>query len=111
MRTAKPAELPKDLLRAQRRLLTWRSRHPARRPIPHSLWSLAVRLVERYGLHRTARTLKLDYYSLKKPGPAESCACAARPACLRRTAAAGRADNVLDSAHIHLAVSCVVGRE
>lgn len=64
MRTA--LELPKDLLRAQRRLLTWRSRHAPRRPIPHSLWSLAVRLVERHGLNRTARALKLDYYSLKK---------------------------------------------
>jgi hypothetical protein len=27
---------------------------------------LAVRLVERHGLNRTARALKLDYYSLKK---------------------------------------------
>lgn len=74
MRTAKVTELPKDLLRAQRRLLSWRSRQTARRPIPHSLWALAVRLVQRYGLNRTARALKLDYYSLKKrveqnPGP------------------------------------------
>ncbi len=66
MRTAKSAELPKDLLRAQYRLLTWRSRQTARRPIPRSLWALAVRLVERHGLNRTARALKLDYYSLKK---------------------------------------------
>jgi hypothetical protein len=66
MRTAKPAELPKDLLRAQRRLLTWRSRQTARKPIPHSLWALAVRLVQRHRLNRTARALKLDYYSLKK---------------------------------------------
>jgi hypothetical protein len=66
MPTATPAELPTDLLRAQRRLLTWRSRQTARRPIPHSLWALAVRLVQRYGLNRTARALKLDYYSLKK---------------------------------------------
>jgi hypothetical protein len=75
MRTAKPAELPKDLLRAQRRLLTWRSRQTTRRPIPRALWSLAVGLVQRYGLNRTARALKLDYYSLKKrvqqnPAPA-----------------------------------------
>src|SRR5580700_10183810 len=66
MRNAKPAELPTDLLRAQRRLLTWRSRQTARRPIPPSLWALAVRLVERYGLSRTARALKVDYSSLKK---------------------------------------------
>jgi len=66
MRTAKPADLPSDLLRAQHRLLSWRSRQRARRPIPHAFWALAVRLVERYGLNRTARALKLDYYSLKK---------------------------------------------
>jgi len=66
MRTTTAAEFPKDLLRAQRRLLTWRSRQTARRAIPHAFWTLAVRLVERYGLNRTARALKLDYYSLKK---------------------------------------------
>jgi hypothetical protein len=61
--------------------MDWRSRHTPRQPLPRHLWDLAVRLVPRHGLHRTARALKLDYYSLKKhvaadnpqppsPGPA-----------------------------------------
>lgn len=81
MRTARTADLPRELLQAQRRLTAWRSRHATRQPIPQHLWNLAVRLVPRHGLHRTARALKLDYYSLKKrvdaghpqppsPGPA-----------------------------------------
>lgn len=81
MRTARTAELPRDLLQAQRRFMAWRSRHAPRQPLPQHLWALAVRLVPRHGLHRTARALKLDYYSLKKrvdadnpqppsPGPA-----------------------------------------
>jgi hypothetical protein len=79
MRTT--AELPRELLQAQRRLMAWRRRHATRQPIPQHLWDLAVRLVRRHGLHRTAHALKLDYYSLKKrvdadnpqppsPGPA-----------------------------------------
>lgn len=34
--------------------------------IPESLWQLAAKLVAVHGLARTATTLKLDYYSLKK---------------------------------------------
>jgi hypothetical protein len=34
--------------------------------IPQSLWRLAVRLVSKHGLSRTAGALRIDYYSLKK---------------------------------------------
>jgi hypothetical protein len=58
-------ELPEDLLHARNRFQAWRSqRHRGR--IPQELWQLAVRLVSRYGLSRTASVLRLDYYSLKK---------------------------------------------
>jgi hypothetical protein len=30
------------------------------------LWESAVKLAAKHGIHRTARTLRLDYYSLKK---------------------------------------------
>ena len=70
MRTT--ADLPRELLQAQRRLLAWRTRHAPRQPLPQHLWNLAVRLVSRHGLHRTARALKLDYYSLKKRVDADS---------------------------------------
>ena len=34
--------------------------------LPHSLWARAVKMAATYGLHRTARTLRLDYYTLRK---------------------------------------------
>ena len=69
-------ELPQDLVRARSRFQAWRGRRTGRR-IPQHLWDLAVRLVCRHGVSRTAAALGLDYYSLKKraesgakePGP------------------------------------------
>ena len=77
MRTAKRTELPKDVVQAQRRFWAWRSRKRARRPLPQNLWDLAVRLVQRHGLHPIVRALKLDYYSLKKRLP--NCPASADP--------------------------------
>jgi len=34
--------------------------------IPEPLWTSAVKLAGRYGIHRTAKALRVDYYSLKK---------------------------------------------
>lgn len=59
-------ELPGDLARARDRFDAWRDRRPVGGRIPQPLWSLAVRLVNRYGVSRTATALGLDYYSLKK---------------------------------------------
>ena len=59
-------ELPRDLARARDRLTAWRRTKKPRSRIPQRLWELAVKLATKHGLHRTARTLKLDYYSLKK---------------------------------------------
>jgi hypothetical protein len=59
-------ELPRELARARDRLTAWRRTKKPRSRIPQRLWELAVKLAAKHGLHRTARTLKLDYYSLKK---------------------------------------------
>jgi hypothetical protein len=59
-------ELPADLARARERLAAWRRTKKPRSRIPESLWEQAVQLAGKHGVHRTARTLKLDYYSLKK---------------------------------------------
>jgi hypothetical protein len=59
-------ELPQDLQRALRRLETWRRGRRAGRRIPETLWALAVRLVGRHGVSRTATALGLDYYSLRE---------------------------------------------
>jgi hypothetical protein len=66
MGASKTRGLPAGMEAVRRRFGQWRRTHKARSRIPDSLWSAAVRLVERCGLHRTARALRLDYYSLKE---------------------------------------------
>jgi hypothetical protein len=64
------SELPCDLARARRRFAAWRARRQTGQRIPQSLWRLAVRLVNRHGVSRTAGALGVDYYSLKKQAEA-----------------------------------------
>jgi hypothetical protein len=65
MRGRAPTTLPKDLADGRTRFQAWRARRTAGR-IPQALWALAVRLVSRHGVSRTAAALGLDYYGLKK---------------------------------------------
>ena len=58
--------VPRPLALATQRFEKWRSGSPARRKIPEGLWDLAATLGETYGVHRTARVLRLDYYDLKR---------------------------------------------
>ena len=57
---------PAGMEAVRRRFEHWRRRHKTRSRIPDSLWAAAVKLVGTCGLHRTARALRLDYYSLKE---------------------------------------------
>jgi hypothetical protein len=66
MGTRERGQLPKDLLRARSRFQAWRRWRPAGGRIPQPLWALAVRLVSRQGVSRTATVLGLDYYGLKE---------------------------------------------
>ena len=66
MKTSPQAELPVKLARARRSFEKWRSTHKLRSRLPEHLWSLAVESAREYGLHRTARALRLDYNGLKK---------------------------------------------
>jgi hypothetical protein len=50
----------------QRRFERWRDAHQTRSRIPDSLWAAAARAAGRFGIHRTSRALRLDYYSLKE---------------------------------------------
>jgi hypothetical protein len=59
-------QLPLQLRRAAERFQQWRSMRRRGTAIPESLWTLATRLAASYGVCKTASTLKLDYYSLKK---------------------------------------------
>src|SRR5689334_3718920 len=66
MRTRQRSALPKDLAQGRRCFKAWRERRQGGHRIPKRLWALAVRLVSRHGISRTASALGLDYYSLKE---------------------------------------------
>jgi len=58
--------LPAAFGRAQRKFEQWRQRRRPPARIPEDLWREAAELACAHGVHRTARALRLDYYSLKK---------------------------------------------
>jgi hypothetical protein len=68
MRTRKTraGDLPTGLERLRRRFERWRQSRKPRSHIPDSLWAAAAATAKTYGVNRTARTLRLDYYSLKE---------------------------------------------
>jgi hypothetical protein len=50
----------------RRRFEAWRRARRGRSRIPEPLWAAAVRVAGGCGIHRTAKALRVDYYSLKK---------------------------------------------
>jgi len=58
--------IPDDLLQLSQRLEEWRSAHPPRSRLPEALWTAAVEMAQRHGLHCTAKALRMDYMRLKK---------------------------------------------
>jgi hypothetical protein len=59
-------EIPARVEGVRRRLERWREARRAGMRIPEPLWAVAVKVAGRYGIHRTAQALRLDYYSLKR---------------------------------------------
>ena len=66
MGTKRTRDLPARLEDLRRRFERWRRTRKVRSRIPEPLWASAVKLADRYGIHRTAKALRLDYYALKK---------------------------------------------
>jgi len=66
MSTKRTGDLPARLAGLRRRFERWRQTRKVRARIPQPLWASAVKLAGRYGIHRTAKALRLDYYALKK---------------------------------------------
>ena len=58
--------LPADLARARAQFQAWRARRQLGSRVPQPFWALAVQLVAKHGVSRTATALGLDYYSLKR---------------------------------------------
>jgi hypothetical protein len=69
MRTRTVSAPGSQFERVQHRFDLWRKTRKRCSPIPATLWSSAVELAREHGLHRTARALRLNYYSLKKRFP------------------------------------------
>ncbi len=59
-------QLPADLAAVCKRFEYSRRIRKARSRIPEPLWDAAIQMAGRYGIHRTATALHVDYYSLKK---------------------------------------------
>ena len=66
MRTRQTRDLPARLEELRQRFERWRGTHKARSRIPDGLWASAVKMAGTFGLNRTARALRLDYYAFKK---------------------------------------------
>ena len=66
MGTKRTRDLPARLEGLRRRFEGWRRTRKVRTRIPEPLWGSAVKLATRYGIHRTATVLRVDYYALKK---------------------------------------------
>jgi hypothetical protein len=59
-------DLPAPLEEVRRRFERSRRTRKPRSHIPDSLWASAVKMARIYGINRTARALRFDYYALKK---------------------------------------------
>lgn len=55
-----------DLDQLQRQLSAWRRRQTGRTRLPEALWSAARDLARTHGPSLVARTLRLDYYQLRR---------------------------------------------
>ncbi len=66
MRSTGTRAFPARLEAARRRFERWRRTRNGRSRIPDPLWNSAVKLSATYGIHRTAKTLRLNPASLKK---------------------------------------------
>ena len=64
--TRKPSEVPRRLTALRERLEHWRASRNRGERIPDQLWESAAKFSGKYGVYKTARTLGLDYASLKK---------------------------------------------
>ncbi len=65
MSTRGKGRIPARLEEVRGRFVQWRRNRKVRTRIPEPLWAAAVKVATRYGVHRTAKVLGLDYYRLK----------------------------------------------
>jgi hypothetical protein len=66
MSTRRTPGLPARLEDVRQRFERWRRTRKVRSRIPEALWASAVEMAGTYGLHRTSKALRVNYYTLKK---------------------------------------------
>ena len=71
--------LPAGLETARQQFERWRARREGRSRIPERLWTVAVNSAQRFGVHRTSRSLRLDYAVLKRHVAADAAANPSQP--------------------------------
>ena len=71
--------LPAGLEVARQQFERWRARHEGRSRIPERLWTVAVKAAQRFGVHRTSRSLRLDYAAVKRHVAADAAASPSQP--------------------------------
>lgn len=80
MSTSQMHGVPARLVKLRRRFDRWRATHRFRSRLPDELWASAIKMAGVFGLNRTARALRLDYYVLKKRIERQLPAAASPPA-------------------------------
>ena len=65
MRSRLSQSLPARLEAGRQRFERWRAQHTGRPRLSESLWRAAVELAGEFGVHRTAKVLRLNYGALK----------------------------------------------
>ena len=78
MNARKTRDLPAPMEGVRQRFQQWRRAQKSRARIPDALWNAAVKMAGMYGLCRTARTLSIEYYALKKRVEQQSAVAAER---------------------------------
>lgn len=66
MNTRHRGDFPIDLAQVCCRFDEWRRSCKTGSRIPEPLWALAVKMAGTHGVNRTAQSLRIDYYSLRK---------------------------------------------
>jgi len=101
------------LERLRQRFERWRGRRKSvRARIPAPLWDSAVALAHVCGIHRTSKTLQLEYYSLKKRVEKDLAARRGRPTSSAVAAAgAGEAGSPVGPTFLELPTAWPVGGE
>jgi hypothetical protein len=91
----KDIPIPAAIAELQAELQQFRSTHPPRTRLPHALWQSAAELAEEHGIYLVARSLRLDYSTLKKHVNGSSAPSRSR----RKKAAATNFVELIGAAH------------